>query len=203
MALPPTLPVVGAGTLAPESMETADSGRRSGPGLVILCAGLWLAVSLGAFAYFRATHTSDAQPVYYITGDEPHYLVIATSLQRDGDLDVHNNYREISTTSPSTRTISAIPAICTRCTRSTVGGALCTRNTRLACHSWSCHSSTMAIPFGVTRLDDGVDRAARRAGVPPGPRPYRCALALARSVGCGPVRNATLPLRRSDLSRSA
>ena len=75
-------------------METADSGRRSGLGLVVLCAGLWLAVSLGAFAYFRATHTSGAQPIYYITGDEPHYLVIATSLRRDGDLDVLNNYRE-------------------------------------------------------------------------------------------------------------
>ena len=75
-------------------METADSGRRSGLGLVVLCAGLWLAVSLGAFAYFRATHTSGAQPIYYITGDEPDYLVIATSLQRDGDLDVLNNYRE-------------------------------------------------------------------------------------------------------------
>ena len=75
-------------------METVSSGRRAGLGLVALCAGLWLAVSLGALAYFRATHTSGAQPIYYITGDEPHYLVIATSLRRDGDLDVLNNYRE-------------------------------------------------------------------------------------------------------------
>ncbi|MAG37209.1 MAG: hypothetical protein CL878_13325 [Dehalococcoidia bacterium] len=75
-------------------METADTWRRSGLGLVVLCAGLWLAVSVGAFAYFRATHTSRVQPIYYITGDEPHYLVIATSLQRDGDLDLLNNYRD-------------------------------------------------------------------------------------------------------------
>ena len=30
----------------------------------------------------------------HITGDEPHYLLIATSLLRDGDLDVLNNYRD-------------------------------------------------------------------------------------------------------------
>ena len=28
------------------------------------------------------------------TGDEPHYLIIAASVLRDGDLDVHNNYEE-------------------------------------------------------------------------------------------------------------
>ena len=35
-----------------------------------------------------------SEPSASITGDEPHYLVIATSLRRDGDLDVLNNYRE-------------------------------------------------------------------------------------------------------------
>lgn len=49
---------------------------------------------MGALAYFRATHKDTAKASYYITGDEPHYLVIATSLKRDGDLDVLNNYRD-------------------------------------------------------------------------------------------------------------
>ncbi len=60
---------------------------------VTLCV---MALGAGSTAWWTA---SDLVP---ITGDEPHYLIIAASLLRDGDLDVRNNYehnartREIS-----------------------------------------------------------------------------------------------------------
>lgn len=49
-----------------------------------LCAML---LGAGLTTWWTAT---DRAP---ITGDEPHYLIIAASLLRDGDLDVRNNYR--------------------------------------------------------------------------------------------------------------
>lgn len=52
-------------------------------------AALWLvaAVAMGASAK-RLTHT-----VLFPSGDEPHYLVMAQSLWRDGDLAIENNHR--------------------------------------------------------------------------------------------------------------
>ncbi len=61
-------------------------------------AGLALAVwacSLALYGlYFQGQWLYGERPVIHITGDEPHYLLIATSLLRDGDLDVLNNYRD-------------------------------------------------------------------------------------------------------------
>lgn len=55
---------------------------------------LWL-LSWTVYAlYFQGQWVYGARPIIHITGDEPHYLVIATSLLRDGDLDVLNNYRD-------------------------------------------------------------------------------------------------------------
>lgn len=51
--------------------------------LVTLCS---MVLGAGLTAWWTAT---DRAP---ITGDEPHYLIIAASLLRDGDLDVRNNY---------------------------------------------------------------------------------------------------------------
>jgi hypothetical protein len=45
-------------------------------------------------AYFQAQWAFGARPIFSITGDEPHYLTIATSLVSDGDLDVLDEYRD-------------------------------------------------------------------------------------------------------------
>lgn len=55
---------------------------------------LWVATWLGYAAYFQGQWIYGERPIYYVTGDEPHYLVVATSLLRDHDLDVLNNYRD-------------------------------------------------------------------------------------------------------------
>ena len=71
---------------------------RSGGLAFIRRAALALAVwacSLALYGlYFQGQWVYGERPVIYITGDEPHYLLIATSLLRDGDLDVLNNYRD-------------------------------------------------------------------------------------------------------------
>ena len=59
-------------------------------GIVIL----WLlALTIYGSAY-QAQFAWGERPIYHITGDEPHYLTIATSLIRDGDLEIFNNYRD-------------------------------------------------------------------------------------------------------------
>ena len=67
-------------------------------GALLRRAGLALAVwacSLALYGlYFQGQWVYGERPVIHITGDEPHYLLIATSLLRDGDLDVLNNYRD-------------------------------------------------------------------------------------------------------------
>ncbi|MFZ4386266.1 MAG: hypothetical protein ACOYOM_15150 [Chloroflexota bacterium] len=59
-------------------------------GIVILWL-LALAIYGGAY---QAQFAWGERPIYHITGDEPHYLTIATSLIRDGDLEIFNNYRD-------------------------------------------------------------------------------------------------------------
>ena len=74
-----------------------------------------MALGAGLTAWWTA---SDLVP---ITGDEPHYLIIAASLLRDGDLDVRNNYehnartREISVRSG--RMPGGVETACVRFTR--------------------------------------------------------------------------------------
>ncbi|HEV2124517.1 MAG TPA: hypothetical protein VGW38_17320, partial [Chloroflexota bacterium] len=52
----------------------------------------WLFSFLIYGTYYQGSWTYGERPIYHITGDEPHYLTIATSLLRDGDLDIYNNY---------------------------------------------------------------------------------------------------------------
>jgi len=54
---------------------------------------MWLVAWLVYAGYFQAQWAFGERPIYFITGDEPHYLVVATSLLRDHDLDVLNNYQ--------------------------------------------------------------------------------------------------------------
>lgn len=86
-----------SGAADPDRLSVA--GHREGPrgdqvkGRARL-ALLWL-LSWAVYAlYFQGQWVYGARPIIHITGDEPHYLVIATSLLRDGDLDVLNNYRD-------------------------------------------------------------------------------------------------------------
>ena len=57
-------------------------------GLALAIALSAMALAAGSTAWWTATNRAP------ITGDEPHYLIIAASLLRDGDLDVRNNYRD-------------------------------------------------------------------------------------------------------------
>ena len=44
--------------------------------------------------YYQGQWVYGERPIFSITGDEPHYLTIATSLVSDGDLDVLDEYRD-------------------------------------------------------------------------------------------------------------
>lgn len=50
---------------------------------------LAVAVTIFLFTWTLTTHGK-----YSVSGDEPHYLIIAESLRTDGDLDLANNYRQ-------------------------------------------------------------------------------------------------------------
>ncbi|MGI8423302.1 MAG: hypothetical protein ACR2NO_04210 [Chloroflexota bacterium] len=55
---------------------------------------VWL-LSYALYAgYFQAQWAFGVRPIFSITGDEPHYLTIATSLVSDRDLDVLDDYRD-------------------------------------------------------------------------------------------------------------
>ena len=58
---------------------------------IAVCAGVTLLATLLAF-WWSTTNR------YRLTGDEPHYLILAASLLRDGDVDVRNNFDEDATT---------------------------------------------------------------------------------------------------------
>jgi hypothetical protein len=61
---------------------------------VLVQVAVW-AFSLAVYgAYYQGQWAFGERPIFNITGDEPHYLTIAVSLLRDGDLDVLNNYRD-------------------------------------------------------------------------------------------------------------
>ena len=57
---------------------------------IAVCAGVTLLATLLAF-WWSTTNR------YRLTGDEPHYLILAASLLRDGDVDVRNNFDEDAT----------------------------------------------------------------------------------------------------------
>jgi hypothetical protein len=73
-------------TLSQARIIRADWLQRATAGQMMLAVGLATAV-LGGAAALRFTET-----VLYPAGDEPHYLVIAQSLWRDGDLKIENNH---------------------------------------------------------------------------------------------------------------
>ena len=55
---------------------------------------IWVATLALQAGVYHATTAWGERPLYRITGDEPHYYTIATSLIKDGDLDILNNYRD-------------------------------------------------------------------------------------------------------------
>ena len=58
---------------------------------IAVCAGVTLLAATLAF-WWSTTNR------YRLTGDEPHYFILAASLLRDGDVDVRNNFDEDATT---------------------------------------------------------------------------------------------------------
>lgn len=73
------------------SLAALERRRGAGWGRLILLWCVTLALQAGAY---HATTAWGERPLYRITGDEPHYLTITTSLIKDRDLDILNNYRD-------------------------------------------------------------------------------------------------------------
>lgn len=73
--------------LWPQMAGVSAWWSRRGLATQTLCVGLATFAASGAAAS-RLTHT-----VLFPSGDEPHYLVIAQSLWRDGDLRIENNHQ--------------------------------------------------------------------------------------------------------------
>jgi hypothetical protein len=73
-------------TLGQARIVRADWLQRATAPQLMIAVGLATAILVGAAAV-RFTET-----VLYPAGDEPHYLVIAQSLWRDGDLKIENNH---------------------------------------------------------------------------------------------------------------
>ncbi|WP_410960367.1 hypothetical protein, partial [Salmonella sp. SAL4431] len=69
-------------------IAAGSSRRLSGGQAAMLAAALTLLVSGAAAARLTGT-------VLFPAGDEPHYLVIAQSLWRDGDLKIENNHQRL------------------------------------------------------------------------------------------------------------
>ena len=70
---------------------TLPARARERRATIAVCAGVTLLATLLAF-WWSTTNR------YRLTGDEPHYLILAASLLRDGDVDVRNNFDEDATT---------------------------------------------------------------------------------------------------------
>ena len=64
---------------------------RPGTGLLV---AMWLLSWAVYGAYFQGQWVYGERPIYHITGDEPHYLVVATTVLRYHALDVLNTYRD-------------------------------------------------------------------------------------------------------------
>ncbi len=82
-----------APAFAPATTSLAALSPVRGPGWVRLTV-IWLITLALQAGTYHATTAWGERPLYRITGDEPHYYTIATSLIRDGDLDILNNYRD-------------------------------------------------------------------------------------------------------------
>ena len=70
---------------------TLPARARERRATIAVCAGVTLLATLLAF-WWSTTNR------YRLTGDEPHYLILAASLLRDGDADVRNNFDEDAAT---------------------------------------------------------------------------------------------------------
>ena len=68
-----------------------DGRARRGALAAATCVGAALLAATLAFWWTSSDR-------YRLTGDEPHYVVLAASLLRDGDVDVRNNFDEDATT---------------------------------------------------------------------------------------------------------
>ncbi|CAA9293732.1 MAG: hypothetical protein AVDCRST_MAG77-4985 [uncultured Chloroflexi bacterium] len=76
-------------------LTAAASGARASGRLPLTVQVLAWLLSFAVYgAYYQGQWVYGEQPIFNITGDEPHYLTIAVSMVRDGDLDVLNNYRD-------------------------------------------------------------------------------------------------------------
>ena len=65
--------------------------RRDHKTAVAVCTGVTLLAAVLAFWWSTTKR-------YQLTGDEPHYFILAASLLRDGDVDVRNNFDEDAVT---------------------------------------------------------------------------------------------------------
>ena len=70
---------------------TLPARARERRATIAVCAGVTLLAALLAF-WWSTTNR------YRLTGDEPHFLILASSLLRDGDVDVRNNFDEDAAT---------------------------------------------------------------------------------------------------------
>ena len=72
-------------------MRLPTGVRRDGLAAAATCAGAALLAATLAFWWTSSDR-------YRLTGDEPHYVVLAASIWRDGDVDVRNNFDEDAAT---------------------------------------------------------------------------------------------------------
>src|SRR5688572_1195567 len=82
--------------------------RRIGPALLL---------TLPALFYLTVVCVWQSKGFYPISGDEPHYLLIADSLSRDRDLLVANNYRSETPVHQATKANLSDPVDISRHTR--------------------------------------------------------------------------------------
>lgn len=76
------------------AVAVADRGKRARDALAALSARqiAWLVFLSTLFIYFTLVPWVSRR--WWLTGDEPHYLVVTHSLLTDGDLELSNNYQE-------------------------------------------------------------------------------------------------------------
>jgi hypothetical protein len=84
------LPVAAAGTIILQGFLIADRGRTEKAGGVFRRRS-WPKLALVSFSAYAFLASGFAVPQHPLTGDEPHYLLIARSLLDDGDINLFNN----------------------------------------------------------------------------------------------------------------